>query len=230
MAPKMQRTDKAKKLYPKTPLPAKAKKLYPKTPQPKPSTPPPRALAAVAAQAVKSATRVARSVTHVVPKSAILNTKVTRRPHVPSASPEANPDRMTDFASKKYTIDMPKQKLLTAVHRLMQEVTDRRIEQKKLETFIFNLQDMCANSGVYTVAVAGELVKRKTNARTTKTMSTSTKPTILGRLMKLTSAPGVIAGAAPDSPSLMGSDSDSFLADAEREHRSTSPSEHRSPS
>ena len=215
MAPKMQRTDKAKKLYPKTPLPA---------------LPPPRPLAAVAAQAVKSATRVARSVTHVVPKSAILNTKVTRRPHVPSASPEANPDRMTDFASKKYTIDMPKQKLLTAVHRLMQEVTDRRIEQKKLETFIFNLQDMCANSGVYTVAVAGELVKRKTNARTTKTMSTSTKPTILGRIMKLTAAPGVIVGAAPDSPSLMGSDSDSFLQEAVGEHRSTSPSEHRSPS
>ena len=228
MAPKMQRTDKAKKLYPKTPLPAKAKKLYPKTPLP--ALPPPRPLAAVAAQAVKSATRVARSVTHVVPKSAILNTKVTRPPHVPSASLEANPDRMTDFASKKYTIDMPKQKLLTAVHRLMQEVTDRRIEQKKLETFIFNLQDMCANSGVYTVAVAGELVKRKTNARTTNTMSTSTKPAILGRLMKLTSAPGVIAGAAPDSPSLMGSDSDSFLQEAVGEHRSTSPSEHRSPS
>ena len=228
MAPKMQRTDKAKKLYPKTPLPAKAKKLYPKTPLP--ALPPPRPLAAVAAQAVKSATRVARSVTHVVPKSAILNTKVTRPPHVPSASLEANPDRMTDFASKKYTIDMPKQKLLTAVHRLMQEVTDRRIEQKKLETFIFNLQDMCANSGVYTVAVAGELVKRKTNARTTKTMSTSTKPTILGRIMQLTAAPGVIVGAAPDSPSLMGFDSDSFFADAVREHRSTSPSEHRSSS
>ena len=199
---------------------AKGTKSYPKPkgqakvqPQPKPSTPPPRASAAVAAQAVKSATRVARAVTHVVPKAAILNTKVTRRPHVPSASREANPDRMTDFASKKYTIDMPKHKLLTALHHLMQEVTDRRIEQKKLETFIFNLQDMCANSGVYTVAVAGELVKRKTNARTTKTMSTSTKPTVLGRLRKLTSAPSVIAGAAPDSPSMMGSDSDSFLTE-----------------
>ena len=203
---------------------AKGTKSYPKPkgqakvqPQPKPSTPPPRASAAVAAQAVKSATRVARAVTHVVPKAAILNTKVTRRPHVPSASFFANPDRMTDFACKKYTLDMPKYKLLAAVCCLQQEVTDRRIEQKKLETFIFSLQDMCANSGVYTVAVAGELVKTKTNARTTKTMSTSTKPTILGRLRKLTSAPDVIAGTSAHSPSLMGSDSDSFLPDRDAE-------------
>ena len=205
---------------------AKGTKSYPKPkgqakvqPQPKPSTPPPRASAAVAAQAAKSATRVARAVTHVVPKAAILNTKVTRRPHVPSASPLVNPEHMTDFACKKYSLKRPKHELLTAIVGLQLEVTDRRIEQKKVQTFMFHLQDMCANSGVYTVAVAGELVQTKTRARTTKTMETATKPTVLGRLRKLTSAPDVIAGTSAHSPSLMGSDSDSFVTELDAEPR-----------
>ena len=153
-------------------------------------------------------------------KAPTLKTKVTRAPYVPSRSQSRNPRTAVDMAKKcvMHDMDTPKGKLLEAIRALADEVFDRREEQLKIQKFMLQLQRLTVNSSIYTVAKAAELARIKRVKPLDA--STSTKPTALGRLRKLTKSPPKMAAVdAAVGPSLSNSEdmmgSDSFGPDSE---------------
>ena len=121
-----------------------------------------------------------------------------------------------DWATRTFSYDMTKFKLMTAILDLQQEVLDRREEQKQIEKFMMKLHGTMMNSGVYTVDMAAKLttIKKKKKTHTTKDASTHTKPTVLGRIRLLTKSPDVIPAMPVEAAAGPGPDDAAGPADA----------------
>ena len=117
-----------------------------------------------------------------------------------------------DWATRTFSYDMTKFKLMTAILDLQQEVLDRREEQKQVEKFMMKLHGTMMNSGVYTVDMAAKLTTIKN--KKPKDASTLTKPTVLGRIRLLTKSPDVISAMPVEAAAGPGPDDAAGPADA----------------